>query len=329
MKEFVKKDPKLPTLTVVTPAYNQAQFLRDTIESVLSQDYPNIEHIVLDDGSTDETPEILAEYGDQFYWESQQNMGQTPAINKGWAMGSGEIITWLNSDDTFYDSRSVGIGMEYLANHKEVGIVFGDSMFTEADGTEIEPTRPVKNFTYDGFILNCENLISQPSAFIRREIVEKVGDLDPKFYYFMDWDFWMRAGIFYKIEHIDEILSTYRLHADSKTVAQAKKAAPELEYMYKKYFARNDIPQDIRAIEKQAMMNMCFTSGGYYLQGDDSESAAQMAKKAFEYNPAGKFKLDSMHKYMYCKFSSHPIYRKSREFYRGESATEATLENLR
>jgi glycosyltransferase involved in cell wall biosynthesis len=319
MREYKKKDAGLPTLTVVTPAYNQADFLRDTIESVLAQDYPNIEHIVLDDGSTDETPQILAEYGDQFYWETQKNMGQTPTINKGWAMTNGEIITWLNSDDTFYDSTSVSKGIEYLLAHPETGIVFGDSMFTEADGTEIEPTRPIIDFTYEKFILNCENSISQPSAFIRREIVDKVGELDPKFYYFMDWDFWMRAGIYFKIEHIDEILSTYRLHADSKTVSQSKRAAPELEYMYKKYFSRDDIPPKIRALEKEAMMNMYFTSGGYFLRGDDTESASGMASKAFKYNPSGKYKMQNLHKYLFCKFGNHPIYRKSRMIYNKKS----------
>lgn len=316
MKEYVKKDKNLPTFTVVTPAYNQADFLRETIESVLSQDYPNIEHVVLDDGSTDETPQILAEYGDLFHWETQKNMGQTPTINKGWAMTKGEIVTWLNSDDTFYDSTSVSKGIEYLIEHPDTGIVFGDSMFTEADGTEIKPTRPVINFTYKKFISNCENSISQPSAFIRREVVSKVGELDPKFYYFMDWDFWMRAGIYFKIEHIDEILSTYRLHADSKTVSQAKKAAPELEYMYRKYFAREDIPTEIRSVEKKAMMNMCFTSSGYFLAGDDTESASKMANKAFEYNPSGKYKMQSLHKYLYCKFGDHPIYRRSRAIYK-------------
>ena len=139
-------------------------------------------------------------------------MGQTPTINKGWGMTSGEIITWLNSDDTFFAKDSVRIGVEYLISHPDVGIVFGDSMFTEADGAEIEPTRPVVGFTYEKMVRTCENSISQPSAFIRREIVDKIGDLDPKYYYFMDWDFWLRAGIYFKIEHIDEILSTYRLH---------------------------------------------------------------------------------------------------------------------
>lgn len=318
---YEKKDPSLPTLTVVTPAYNQADFLRDTIESVLSQDYPNIEHVVFDDGSTDETPNILAEYGDRFVWETQANMGQTPTINKGWAMTSGEIITWLNSDDTFYDTGSVRTGMEYLIANPDVGIVFGDSMFTEADGIEIEPTRPIVDFTYQKMVLNCENSISQPSAFIRREIVAKVGDLDPKFYYFMDWDFWLRAGIYYKIEHIDAIMSTYRLHADSKTVAQSKKAAPELDYMYQKFFAREDIPAEIRAIEKESMMNMCFTSGGYYLKGGDTVNASKMAAKAFEYYPKGKYAFANLHKYLYCRLGNSSIYRKSRELVRGPQPT--------
>ncbi|HUF03547.1 MAG TPA: glycosyltransferase family 2 protein [Aridibacter sp.] len=310
---------ELPTVTVVTPAYNQAGFLRDTIESVLSQDYPNIEYVVLDDGSTDETPDILREYGDRFVWESQRNMGQTATINKGWQMTKGEIITWLNSDDTFYDPTSVRTGVEYLLENPEVGIVFGDSMFTEADGTEIEWTRPADHFTYESFVVNCENLISQPSAFIRREIVDKVGDLDPKYYYFMDWDFWLRAGIYYGIEHIDAVLSTYRLHAESKTVAQSKKAAPELVYMYKKYFARDDIPEAIRRREKEAMMNMCFTSGSYYLKGGDKENAARMAAEAFGYHPAGRFDPGSIRKYIYCRFGESPIYRGGRRILRGRS----------
>jgi glycosyltransferase involved in cell wall biosynthesis len=314
-------DGKLPTVSIVTPAYNQAEFLRDTIESVLSQDYPNIEYVVLDDGSTDETPRILADYRERFTWETHKNMGQTATINKGWGMTGGDIITWLNSDDTFYDPTCVRRAVEYLLEHPEIGIVFGDSMYTEADGTELEPTRPIVDFTYEKMVSTCENSISQPSAFIRREIVDKVGDLDSKYYYFMDWDFWLRAGIYYRIEHIDAIWSTYRLHAESKTVAQSKKAAPELEYMYKKYFARDDVPAHIRSTESEAMMNMCFTSGGYYLKGGDTVNAARMAVKAFEYNPSGKYKLTNMHKYLYCRLGNTAIYRKSRELLRGPQST--------
>ena len=299
---------KLPLVTVITPAYNQGMFLRDTIESVLSQDYPNIELLVLNDGSTDNTEEILKEYNGRIKWETQKNMGQTPTINKGWRMTSGEIITWLNSDDTYLPG-AVRSGVDYLMKHPEVGVVFADSIFTEADGTHLERTRPVPPFNYRDFVEGCENPISQPSSFIRRSVVEKAGELDPKYYYFMDWDFWLRAGLYSKIEHVEEIWSTYRLHADSKTVSQSKKAAPELKYMYDKYFSRNDIPAEIRAIKKKAMMNMYFTSGCYFLDGKDRRSASKMARKALATNPAGLFSFKALHKFMYCNFGHSSFYK--------------------
>ncbi len=304
-------DSNLPKVSVITPAYNQGIFLRDTIESVLSQDYPNIELMVLNDGSTDNTEAILKEYTGRIRWETQQNMGQTATISKGWRNTSGEIITWLNSDDTYLPG-AVKAGVEYLLAHPETGIVFGDSIFTEADGTPLERTRPLPPFDYTRFVTGCENPISQPSSFIRRSAMEKAGELDPTYYYFMDWDFWLRAGLFCKIDYIPELWSTYRLHAESKTVAQSKKAAPELAYMYNKYFSRTDLPPAILAGKKKAMMNMYFTSGGYFLQGDDKRSAAKMARKAFAVNPAGIFSPRALHKFFYCSFGNSFLYRRFR-----------------
>jgi glycosyltransferase involved in cell wall biosynthesis len=303
----------LPLVTVITPAYNQGIFLRDTIESVLSQDYPHIELLVLNDGSTDNTEEILKEYTGRIKWETQKNMGQTPTINKGWRQTTGEIITWLNSDDTYLPG-AVREGVEYLLAHPETGIVFADSVFTEADGTHLERTRPVPPFNYVDFVANCENPISQPSSFIRRSVMEKAGELDPKYYYFMDWDFWLRAGLYCKIEHIEALWSTYRLHAESKTVSQSKKAAPELHYMYEKYFSRTDLPAEIIAIKKKAMMNMYFTSGSYFLQGEDKSSAAKMGRKAIEKNPAGIFSGKALHKFFYCAIGGSGLYKGLKKF---------------
>ena len=301
----------LPLVNVITPAYNQGVFLRDTIESVLSQDYPNIELYVLNDGSTDNTEQILEEYTGRIKWETQKNMGQTATINKGWSLTTGQIITWLNSDDTYLPG-AVKAGVNYLMSHPEAGIVFADSVFTKADGTPLERTRPLPPFDYKKFVLNCENPISQPSSFIRRTVVEKVGQLDPTFYYFMDWDFWLRAGLHFKIDYIPELWSTYRLHAESKTVAQSKKAAPELEYMYKKFFAGNDLPAEIIDLKKKAMMNMYFTSGGYFLQGGDKMSSAKMARIALRANPSGIFSAQGIHKFLYCSFGNSKIYRELR-----------------
>jgi glycosyltransferase involved in cell wall biosynthesis len=306
---------ELPLVSVITPAFNQGIFLRDTIESVLNQDYPRIELIVLNDGSTDNTEEILKEYTGKIIWQTQPNMGQTPTINKGWAMSKGEIITWLNSDDTYYPG-AVRKGVEYLIKHPDTGIVFADSMFTEADGTPLHRTRPVPPFDYHQFVINCENPISQPSSFIRRRVVEQAGELDPSFYYFMDWDFWLRAGLYAKIDYVPEIWSTYRLHAESKTVAQSKKAAPELSYMYTKFFTRKDLPSKIMDSKGEAMMNMYFTSGGYYLQGDDRVSAASMALKALYTHPVSLMSPKAMHKFFYCVFGSSRIYKRVRNLFR-------------
>src|SRR5712664_4752807 len=116
-------------VSVVTPTYNQAAFLRDTVESVLSQDYPAIEYQIIDDGSTDETPRILEEYSGRARIERHQNRGQTPTINKGWERATGDILTWLNSDDTFLPG-AVSAAVKYFAEHPDVGIVFGDTLFT-------------------------------------------------------------------------------------------------------------------------------------------------------------------------------------------------------
>lgn len=289
----------LPLVSVVTPAYNQADFLRDTLESVLAQDYSNIEHQVIDDGSTDSTPEILKEYSDRILVESHQNRGQTPTINKGWERARGDILTWLNSDDTFLPG-AVSTAVQYFHEHPDVDIVFGDTLFTEADGTPIEPSRKRAEFDYKTFVLECENPIAQPSAFIRRKVIDDVGFLDPKFYYFMDWDFWLRAGLRHRIEYFPGLYSTYRLHKDSKTVAQANKAAPELQYMYRKFFARDDLPAEIRALEPRAMANMFFTSAGYYLEGKNTRDARQMAWKALQADPGAVLNPESMRKFLYC-----------------------------
>ncbi len=303
-----------PLVSVVTPTFNQAEFLRDTLESVLTQDYPNIEYLVLDDGSTDETPGILSEYTGRLEWESQANMGQTPTINKGWERSHGDIITWLNSDDTFLPG-AVGKAVNYFQQHPNIDIVFGDSLFTSADGSPIEPSKPQAGFDYSRFVAECHNPIPQPSAFIRRSVIENIGLLDPGYYYFMDWDFWLRAGLDHSIAYFPELLSTYRLHEASKTVAQAVKAAPELEYMYRKFFALPNLREEIRCLEREAMMNMFFTSAEYYLQGGSRRAARRMAIKTLQTYPGAFLRPVVVHKFLYCFLADRPLYQGSRDTY--------------
>ncbi|MCA1815264.1 MAG: glycosyltransferase [Acidobacteria bacterium] len=304
-----------PLVSIVTPTFNQSQFLRDTVESVLAQDYPRVEYLVLDDGSTDATPQILAEYTGRIEWESQPNMGQTPTINKGWQRLRGEIVTWLNSDDTLLPG-ALTKAVDYFKRNPEVGVVFGDTLFTGEDGTPIERSPARGAFDYERFVVECENPIAQPSAFIRRRVVEDTGLLDPHYYYFMDWDFWLRAGARHRIEYAPELFSTYRLHAESKTVAQAARAAPELEWMYKKYFALEGVPAGVRRREARAMANMYFTSGGYYLTGGNPRGARRAALKAVRAYPAALARPAMAHKFLYCLFGGRRAYRGGSAIYR-------------
>src|SRR5712664_463639 len=303
-------DIQLPLVSVVTPTFNQAAFLTETIESVLSQDYPNIEYLIFDDGSTDETPEILSAYTGRVEWESHANMGQTATINKGWERSHGEIITWLNSDDTYLPG-AISKAVDYLQKHPAIDIVYGDTLLTNADGSPIERMKAAE-FNYDELVAKDHNPIPQPSAFIRRSVMEDVGLLDPSYYYFMDWYFWLRAGIDHSIAYFPELLSTYRLHEASKTVAQAVRAAPELEYMYRKFFSRPDLPEDIRRLETSAMINMFFTSGGYYLQGGGRKAARHMAIKALQTRPSAILRPDVLHKFLYCLLGGRPMRQRSK-----------------
>ena len=313
----------LPLVSIVTPTFNQSAFLRDTIDSVLSQDYPTLEYQIIDDGSTDATSAVLEEYAGRVWIERQENRGQTPTINKGWERSRGEIITWLNSDDTFLPG-AVRTAVAYLTEHPEVDIVFGDTLFTDQNGNPLERSRRLPDFDYLEFVRLCHNPIAQPSAFIRRSVIEDIGMLDPFYYYFMDWDFWLRAGINHQISYFPELLSTYRLHADSKTVAQANKAAPELEYMYRKFFARPDLPERIASLEKEAMVNMLFTSGGYYLEGGNRRAAARAGLRAVRHWPSRFYHPSAIHKLFYCLCGGSSVYQRSRGTYHKVRTTLAS-----
>ena len=298
-------------LSVVTPTFNQSTFLRDTIESVLAQDYPHIDYRVIDDGSTDQTTQVLAEYDGRILWETQQNQGQTPTVNKGWSLAKGGVLTWLNSDDTFLPG-AVSTAMQFLERNPDVGIVFGRTLYTSEDGTPVGPSPVPRPFDYAEFVAGGENPIPQPSAFIRRSVVETTGPLDDRHYYFMDWDYWLRAGLNCRIAAIPEVLSTYRLHAESKTVSHARRYAPDLLTTYREFFARGDLPMEIRRLKRWALANVCFTSAGYYRKGGDGASAARLGLEALAHDPSLMLSPPRLHKLAYCLFGGTTIYQRLR-----------------
>ena len=166
---------KLPLVSIIIPAYNGARYLKTSVQSVLAQDYPNIELLVFDDGSTDDTVDILKNYGNIFYWESHENMGQSATLNKGWGMAKGEFLSYLSVDDLL-ESNAVSASVEYLLAHPEIVMTYCDYALIDEAGRLIRDIK-VPEFNYSDLL---SKIIVQPGPgiFFRREDFQKIGGWD-------------------------------------------------------------------------------------------------------------------------------------------------------
>ena len=213
-------------VSIVTPSYNQASFLEATIRSVLEQDYPNIEYIIVDGGSTDGSMEIIRRYSDRLsWWVSEKDHGQTDAINKGFAHAKGEILAWINSDDT-YESGAVSAAVEFLRGRPEVGLVYANTNFIDEKGRVIGRF-PAAQTDYRRLKRGYVH-IPQQSAFFRADLWHKVGPLDPSFYFAMDYDLWVRLARLAPVKYVPYFWANFRLHSSGKTVAADDRCWPEM-----------------------------------------------------------------------------------------------------
>lgn len=231
----------LPRITVVTPSFEQGHFLQETIESVLEQEYPNLEYIIIDGGSRDDSVSIIQKYQkDVAFWVSEPDKGQTDAINKGLARATGEIVTWLNSDDLHFPDTLATISRAFQ-HEPEADVIYGDYSLITRRGTEF--LRRYEIPFHFNLMLYGVNFIGQPSAFFRRSLLERFGYLDPSYHYAMDHEFWLRvASRGASFRHIKHFLSKYRYHSDSKTVDAAEKFFSEMDRTRTKYAPRTSRP---------------------------------------------------------------------------------------
>jgi glycosyltransferase involved in cell wall biosynthesis len=209
-----------PKISVITPCLNQAQFIEQTIHSVLSQDYPNLEYIVIDGGSMDGTTGVLKKYSSKLAWISQKDEGQADAINKGLKLASGEIIGFLNADDLYMPMALQCVG-ECFENHSETSWLIGRCRIIDSTGKEIRKSISIyKNFwlqarvPYSIFVLN---FISQPATFWRRSLIERVGFLNQHLNYALDYEYWLRLYLHYPPFVIKDVLACFRWHSGSKS----------------------------------------------------------------------------------------------------------------
>lgn len=205
----------LPLVSIVTPTYNQAQFLAKTIESVLAQDYPHIEYIVLDDGSTDHTSTVLQKYAGRIRAAWHPNMGQARTLNKGWSMARGSLIGYLSSDDLL-EKSAVSILVAALSEQPHAVVAYCDFNLVDANGHWI---RTLVTEDFDRLRLTVD-LVCQPGpgALFRRSMFELAGGWSDGLRQVPDFEFWLRAsryGLFIRVPHI---LACYRIHADSATL---------------------------------------------------------------------------------------------------------------
>ncbi len=209
----------LPTITIITPSYNQGVFIEQTIDSILSQGYPNLEYIVLDGGSTDGTLDVLRKYDDRLVWISEKDRGQSDALNKGFRMATGEVIGFLNSDDYYEPGALMQVG-RFFAERPDAAWVTGKCRTVDPHGREIRKLITLYKQIWLRLrsyrVLLVLNYISQPATIWRRSVWEAVGGLDERLHYAMEYDYWLRIGQQFKLDVLDEDLACFRVHPASK-----------------------------------------------------------------------------------------------------------------
>jgi glycosyltransferase involved in cell wall biosynthesis len=271
-----------PLVSIVTPSFNKGPYIEETLLSVRNQTYPRIEYIVIDGGSTDETLSILEKYSGDITWISEPDKGQSDAINKGWKRARGEIIAYLNADDT-YPPDAVATAVMYLEEHPDTGMVYGDGILTDETGKFIQ-TYHAGEFSLRDLVY-CRDNILQPALFLRRSVYDRIGGIDENLHLAMDLDYWIRAGLLFKVAYIPAPLATAKIYGDAKSVALMHKYVSDYEHILEKVFADPHLPPELAA-EKNAVYNYVYTKGGLdYIHLGMGKDGLRYLWKAFRMNP--------------------------------------------
>ncbi|OGO64809.1 MAG: hypothetical protein A2030_00775 [Chloroflexi bacterium RBG_19FT_COMBO_50_10] len=221
-----------PLVSILTPSYNQGRFLEQTIQSVLSQDFPDMEYIIVDGGSTDDSVEIIKRYANRLaWWVSETDQGQTDAINKGFAHASGEIFAWLNSDDT-YQPGAITDAVAIMLAHTEVSMVYGDANLIDEQGS-LMGRFPAQQTDLKRLLRGSVH-IPQQATFFWSRLWKQVSPLDPSFHFAMDYDLWVRLANLAPLLYTPRLWANFRLHGEGKSVTMDDRCYPEMIQVYRR-----------------------------------------------------------------------------------------------
>jgi glycosyltransferase involved in cell wall biosynthesis len=218
--------------SVVTPSFCQGRFIERTIQSVLAQGIADMEYVICDGGSKDETIEILKLYDDKIRWVSEPDKGQADAVNKAIAMATGDIIAWINSDDVYYPGAFEAVKRIFEAN-PTVQIIYGDADHID-ERDEIINSYPTESWNYERLLETC--YLCQPAVFFRRSLVEKYGNLDASLNFCMDYELWLRYGKHVDFYYLPTKLAGSRLYKTNKTLGQRLAVCTEINDMLRREF---------------------------------------------------------------------------------------------
>jgi len=217
-------------VSIVTPSFNQGHFIKRTLESVSRQEGLEIEHVVFDGGSTDNTVDVLKQFTPAVRWVSEKDRGQTDAVNKGILATDGEIIGWLNSDDIYYPGAIAHV-VSYFQDNPDVDVVYGKADHIDIDDAPFEEY-PTEEWNFERLKYHC--FLCQPAVFFRRSVVERHGLLDESLNYCMDYGYWIRlalAGV--RFGYLETKLAGSRIYPENKTMGSRMKVHREINDMFR------------------------------------------------------------------------------------------------
>ena len=292
--------PHLPWVSIVIPAYNHAAYLDQAVQSILKQDYSNVELIVIDDGSTDNTLEVLSKYEGLFYWESQQNMGQANTLNKGWRMSKGAILSYLSADDILLPD-AVSTSVNYFLNNPDAVLTYCDFNLIGPDSSIIRRVRKPE-FDYREMLakMTCP---PGPGTFFRRAAFESAGPWDSSIKQMIDYEYWLRLGLQGRFLRIPEVLAGYRVHEASQTFTAHGMRAEEPVLIIKRFFETHSLPHDLINVRNQALSNAHLFSFQLHLRAGHYRYGYANLRQAFSLYPRNLFTIRAVRLLLNAQFN--------------------------